>query len=74
MYGDITIEITLAPSDVLMLSATTPTLTSYISATNNEVGIATTVGAAAASNASQETGYSLSSIGFQIVRYHIIKL
>ncbi len=29
LYGDIIIEITLAPSDVLMLSPTTPTLTSY---------------------------------------------
>ena len=69
LYGDITIEITLAPSDVLMLSPVTPTLTSYASATNNEIGIATTAGTAAAATASQGTGYSLSNIGFQIVRY-----
>ncbi len=54
----------MAPSDVLMLSPTTPTLTSYASATNNETGIATTVGATAALNASQGTGYTLSNIGF----------
>jgi hypothetical protein len=46
LYGDITIEITLAPSDVLMLSPTTPTLISYASITSNETGIATTSGAA----------------------------
>ena len=69
LYGDITIEITLAPSDVLMLSPTTPALTTYASATNNETGIATTQGTAAALTASQGTGYTLSNIGFQIVRY-----
>jgi hypothetical protein len=69
LYGDITIEITLAPSDVLMLSPATPTLTSYASATNNETGIATAVGTTAASTPSQGTGYTLSDIGFQIVRY-----
>ena len=69
LYGDITIEITLAPSDVLMLSPLTPTLTSYAAVTNNEAGITTTVGTAVGSTASQGTGYTLSSIGFQIVRY-----
>ena len=69
LYGDITIEITLAPSDVLMLSPTTPALISYASATNNETGIATTAGTTAASTPSQGTGYTLSNIGFQIVRY-----
>ena len=69
LYGDITIEITLAPSDVLILSPVTPTLTTYASATNNETGIATTAGTAAASTPSQGTGYTLSNIGFQIVRY-----
>ena len=52
-----------------MLSPVTPTLTSYTSQPNNEVGISTTVGAGAALVASQGTGYSLSNIGFQIVRY-----
>ena len=69
LYGDITIEITLAPADVLMLSPVTPALTTYASATNNEVGLATTVGTAAGTTASQGTGYTLSNIGFQIVRY-----
>ena len=69
LYGDITIEITLAPSDVLMLSPATPALTTYASATNNETGIATTQGTAAALTASQGIGYTLSNIGFQIVRY-----
>ena len=69
LYGDITIEITLAPSDVLMLSPVTPALTTYASATNNEVGLATTVGTSAGTTASQGTGYTLSNIGFQIVRY-----
>ena len=69
LYGDITIEITLAASDVLMLSPTLGTLTSYASATNNEIGIATTAGTTAAATASQGTGYTLSNIGFQIVRY-----
>jgi hypothetical protein len=70
LYGEITIELTLAPSDVLMLSPVTGTLASYVTATNNEIGIATTAGTAAsvAATASQGTGYSLSNIGFQIVR------
>jgi hypothetical protein len=53
LYIDNTIEITLAPSDVLMLSPTTPALISYASATSNETGIATTVGSAAALTVSQ---------------------
>ena len=69
LYGDITIEITLAPSDVLILSSTTPALTAYATAVNNEIGISTTVGTAAAATAAQGTGYTLSNIGFQIVRY-----
>jgi len=69
LYGDITIEITLAPSDVLMLSPITPALISYASAVNNEVGISTAVGTTAGTTASQGTGYTLSNIGFQIVRY-----
>ena len=52
-----------------MLSATTPALTSYATAVNNEIGISTTLGTAAAATAAQGTGYTLSNIGFQIVRY-----
>ena len=69
LYGDITIEITLTAGDALMLSPVTPTLTSYSSATNNEINISTAAGTTAANTATQGTGYSLSSIGFQIVRY-----
>ncbi len=58
-YGDITIEITFAPSDVLTLSQTTPALTSYSSVTNNETGISTGAGTAVASTPSQGTGYTL---------------
>ena len=52
-----------------MLSPVTPTLTSYASTPNNETGISTLAGTAVASTASQGTGYTLSNIGFQIVRY-----
>ena len=52
-----------------MLSPTLGTLTSYTSATNNETGINTAAGSAVANNPSQGTGYTLSNIGFQIVRY-----
>jgi hypothetical protein len=51
-------ELTLAPSDVLMLSLTTPTLTSYNSATNKENGTSTAAGTTAASTASQGIGYT----------------
>jgi hypothetical protein len=52
-----------------MLSATTPTLATYATAVNNEINISTTAGTTAAATASQGTGYTLSNIGFQIVRY-----
>ena len=39
LYGDITIEITLATSEVLMLSNPTGTTISYASATNAENGV-----------------------------------
>jgi hypothetical protein len=52
-----------------MLSPTTPALTSYASAVNNETALSTTMGGSAALIASQGTGYSLSNIGFQIVQY-----
>jgi hypothetical protein len=69
LYGDITIEITLAPSDCLILSPV-PSVTAYASSvTNSETGLSTTVGTAVALTASQGTGYTLSSIGFQITRY-----
>jgi hypothetical protein len=65
---------------VLILSPTTPALTSYESATYNETGIATGAGATVGLRpSSQGTGYTLSDIGFQIKSYvmichnHIIK-
>ncbi len=54
MWSDITIEITLAPSDVLMLSPSTPTLISYTTATNNEINLSTAAGAAVGNTVSQE--------------------
>ncbi len=42
LYGDITIEIAKAPSDVLIRHQQ-PALTSYASATNNETGFAITL-------------------------------
>ena len=62
LYGDITIEITLAPSDVIMLSPTTPALTSYVSATNTEVNLSTAVGATAASTPVSYTHLTLPTI------------
>ena len=73
LYGDITIEITLAPSDCLMLSAPVGTLATYASATNGEINLATTVGTAAASVAGSGTGYTLTNIGFQVTRYDMPK-
>ncbi len=52
-----------------MLSPTIPAFTSYASATNNETGIATGTGATVVLTPSQGTNYTLSDIGFQIVRY-----
>jgi hypothetical protein len=69
LYGDITIEITLAPAGVLMLSSPVGTLATYASATNTEENLPTTLGTAAAVNPAQGTGYTLDSIGFQITRY-----
>ena len=69
LYGDIVIEITLAPAGVLMLSPPVGTLATYTSATNTEINLATTVGSTAAATAAQGTGYILDNIGFQITRY-----
>ena len=69
LYGDIVIEITLAPAGVLMLSPAVSTLATYTSATNPEINLATTAGTTAAATAAQGTGYILDNIGFQITRY-----
>ena len=69
LYGDITIEITLAPAGVLMLSPPVGTLATYAVATNSEVNLSTTLGTAAALTPAVGTGYMLENIGFQITRY-----
>ena len=69
LYGDITIEITLAPAGVLMLSPPLGTLATYASVTNTETNLSTTVGGTAGALAATGTGYTLDSIGFQITRY-----
>jgi hypothetical protein len=72
LYGDITIEITLAPSGILMLSPPIGAQTSYASVKNTETiyyYYHTTAGGTAQALASQGTGYNISNIGFQITRY-----
>ena len=69
LYGDITIEITLAPSDVLMLSNPTGTTVSYSSTSNSENGCTFAAGSSAAATNGTGTGYTLSNIGFIITRY-----
>jgi hypothetical protein len=68
LYGDITIELTLAPGDCLMLSPTS-NIATFSAAANTETNISSVAGSAAGLTASQGTGYSLSEIGFSITRY-----
>ena len=69
LYGDITIEITLAPSDVFMLSNPTGTTVSYSATTNAENGCAFAPGSTTGATNGTGTGYTLSNIGFIITRY-----
>jgi len=69
LYGDITIEITLAPAGVLMLSPPVGALIANASVPNTEINLSTTAGAAVGAVPAQGTGYILSDIGFQITRY-----
>ena len=69
LYGDIVIEITLAPAGVLMLSPPVGTLASITAITNTEVNVATPANNTTGAVAAQGTGYTLSDIGFQITRY-----
>jgi hypothetical protein len=69
LYGDITIEITLAPAGVLILSPPVGALIANASVPNTEINSSTTAGASVALNPAQGTGYTLSDIGFQITRY-----
>ncbi len=48
LYGDITIEISLAPAGVLMLSPPVGTFATFVTATNSETNLASTAGATAA--------------------------
>ena len=70
LYGDIVIEITLAPAGVLMLSPPMGAFgATYASVTNTETNLSTTVYATAGATAANGTGYTLDNIGFQITRY-----
>jgi hypothetical protein len=69
LYGDVTIELTLAPSGILMLSPPIGAQASYATATNTELNLSTSAGGAPLALASQGTGYNISNIGFQITRY-----
>ncbi len=69
LYGDITIDITLAPAGVLMLSPPVGTLATYASVTNTETNSSTTLGTGAALTPTTGTGYTLSDLGFEITHY-----
>lgn len=69
LYGDITIEITLAPDSCLMLGGTVPTSITSVNNASSETGIAIASNAGTALINSEGTGYSITNIGFQIVRY-----
>ena len=75
MFGPIVIEITLAPSGVLILGKKTDATTiAAITATNSEIGIdIPAVAAAAAVLAPEGTSYKLSDISFTMVRYDLPK-
>jgi len=70
LYGDITIEITLATSEILILSGTSES-TALTTGTNAELGLDYIVSTAASLRAAEGTGYTLSDIGFQVTRYDI---
>ena len=70
LYGDITIEITLATSEILMLSGT-GTPDALASAPHPEIGLTYTASTAVGLTAAEGTGYTLSDIGFQITRYDL---
>ena len=70
MFGQIDIEITLAPSGVLMLGAAISTVTATaLTAATSEIGVATVGGAGAGAVAIEGTSYTLSDISFSITRY-----
>jgi hypothetical protein len=73
LYGDITIEISLAPAGVLMLSPPLGAFATYVTAVNSEINLSTTAGGNPATTVglvpANGTGYTLSDIGFQITRY-----
>jgi hypothetical protein len=71
IYGQIDIEITLAPAGVLMLGAAISTATvTQLSAANSEIGVATTGGSGTtAIVAAEGTSYTLSNISFSVTKY-----
>jgi hypothetical protein len=75
MFGPIVLEITLAPSGVLMLGKLTENADlAAVTAANSEIGVdiasSTKVGAAVAA---EGTSYKLSDISFTMVRYDLPK-
>jgi hypothetical protein len=62
LYGEVTIELTLAPPGVLMLSPPVGALIANASVPNTEINLSTTAGASVALNPAQGTGYILSDI------------
>ena len=73
LYGDITIEITLADGGCLSMSSAVGTLTALANVNHPETGapINPSGNSAVALVAATGTGYTLSNIGFQITRYDI---
>jgi len=70
LYGDVVIELTLAPAGVLMLSPPLGAFTSVgASVTNPELNLSIAQTSTVAALAAQGTGYTLDNIGFQITRY-----
>ena len=69
IYGDVVVEITLAGRGILMLSPPVGTLASFSTATNTEINLSTTAGAATGATAAEGSGYTMSDISIQITRY-----
>jgi hypothetical protein len=71
IYGQVDIEITLAPAGVLMLGAAISSATvTQVTAGNSEIGVATVGGSGTTATVAVEgTSYTLSNISFSITRY-----
>ena len=69
LYGQVDIEINLAPAGILMLSPPVGTLTAFAPVANTEINLTGTTGTTAATTAAQGNGYIIDNIGMQITRY-----